>query len=192
MAMMNKIKEVYPHFNIEIQCSDAFVVDYTEQTQSKRGVEVLTEKPVDISSFKISNPNNIAFGTVVFDKYSFVKSGGGSESQCECMGLVLETEANAWLLLIELKYCKYKNARKNFNDGRDQVFATYDLLKQTGVIANTTPCYLCVSLPQQDNTPFDGWVYSPDEKKDLKNQKNIDFAGVNEITILSNTVIRTT
>lgn len=183
--MRNRITSAYPHFSINEYSIDLYIVDYTNQTQNERSVEIHTSKSSDIDSFYIKNTNGINIGTCIFNKDSFVDSLGNSLTQCECMSFALSNaETKPWVLFIELKYCDYKNAKKKISDAKNQVFATMRYLKENGVVKDKQRCYLVVSLPKQNNTPFENWIMTPAEISSLKLNENIIFRGVNELSII--------
>ncbi len=181
--MKTKITAAHPHFVVEEHTSHLFVADYTNQTQSERAVVVTSVEPDDIHSFPIKNPNKIAVGSVIFDKWSFV-SEKGSESQCECMAFAhTETASHPWVLLLELKYCIRKNAKSNIIKAKKQVFRTLKYLTETNVISPKQRCYLVVSLPDPNNSSNDGWCISQEEKTELAKQ-NIFFKASDKIVIV--------
>ena len=63
-------------------CSDCYVVDYTNETNSKRGVEIHTEQPEDIAYFHVKDPKKIEYWGINFEEHPAFFKG---VSQCECM-----------------------------------------------------------------------------------------------------------
>lgn len=182
--MKHKILSVYPHFEVVAYSSDYYVADYTLQTNSIRQVEIHTVKPVDIDSFEIKNARPTEICTVVFDNHSFVDTEDKTLSQCECMNFPnVDATLNPWILFLELKYSERKNAVQNLNKAKSQLFATLHYFKANDLISNEQICYLIVSLPKQNNTPFENFVMTPTEVTRLKRDENIIFRGTNSITI---------
>lgn len=186
--MKTKITAAHPHFVVEEHTSHLFVADYTNQTQSERAVVISSVQPDDIHSFPIKNPNQIPVGTVIFDKWSFV-SDKGSESQCECMAFAhADAAIHPWVLLLELKYCKRKNAKSKIVEGTKQLQNTLVLLKAADIISSKQRCYLIVSLPDPSNKPYDAWGISQEEKTELAKQ-NIYFKASDKIVIASERIL---
>lgn len=186
--MKTKISTVFPHFEIREYTSDLYIADYTQQTQSRRGVVIESTLPNDIYSFPIRNPNSVNICTVIFDGKSFV-DGEDSLSQCECMGFAnAEATNHPWVLLLELKYCTRKNAKSNIIGATKQVFKTLEHLKAANVISGKQRCYLIVSLPNPSNQPYDGWGLTQDEKTELKAQ-NIYFKATEKLVIVNEKMI---
>jgi hypothetical protein len=170
------------------------VVDYTELTKKspvKKEVEIHITQPSDIDSFLIKNPNSIRIGAIKFNKNSFVNETNDSQTQCECVSFSISTlKTKSWILFIELKYCEYKNAIKNLNKAKEQVFATKEYFKSKGIIEHGQLCYLIISLPKQNNTPFEGWIMTDEEAQRLRKEEKVIFKGVNEITIHNETRLK--
>ena len=193
MGMKNKILNNFPHLAISIHSNDLYVVDYTEQTKNlsiKKTVKIQINKPDDIESFLIKNPLPEEIGTIVFDNNSFVDENNLPKTQCECVCFLNKNaESKPWLLFLELKYCLKKNAVKKLNEAKKQVFATMGYFKSKGIIAKKQFCYLIVSLPKQNNSPFENFIMLPAEVARLKKEESIIFRGVNEVTIANDNTI---
>lgn len=184
-----KINAAFPHHNVDLFGQEVFIVDYTEQTKNlpiKKNVEIHLEKPSDIDSFNLKNDSLIQIGTVIFDNCSFVDENGKTQTQCECVAFPNNTESKSWVLFIELKYNEYKNAIKNLNKARTQLFATYSYFKKEEIIGNNQTSYLIVSLPKQNNAPFEAFITTPSDLQKWKREMNIIFKGVNEAAIIDN------
>ena len=134
-----KINAAFPHHNVDLFGQEVFIVDYTDQTKNlpiKKNVEIHLEKPIDIDSFNLKNDSLIQIGTVIFDNCSFVDENGKTQTRCECVAFPNNAESKSWVLFIELKYNEYKNAVKNLNSARTQLFATHSYFKKEESIGN--------------------------------------------------------
>lgn len=176
-----KINEEFPEHEIKEFNQSIYIVDYTHQTKNdpvKRSVEIHVVKPTNIDSFFLLNSCVLHIGAVIYDKHSFVDENGLSQKQCECVAFPGQAEESSWIMFLELKYCAFKNAVKNLNKAKKQVFATYKYYKNKGIIKNSQLAYLLVSLPKQTNTPFESFISTQEELTQWRN-KNIIFRGVN-------------
>lgn len=180
-----KIKEQFPEHKINEFNHSIYIADYTNQTKNdpiKRSVEIHTSQPSDIDFFSLINVPVLDVSTVIYDKYSFVNECGESQTQCECVAFPSQADETSWIMFLELKYCKYQNAIKNLHKAKKQVDETYKYYKSRGIVKDKHLAYLLVSLPKQNNTPFESFITTPAELIELR-RKNIIFKGVNEARI---------
>ena len=106
---MTKIEST---FNDVMVChGDIWIADYTEKTKTfpkeeRKGVTI-QEKPFDdIASFHLQNKEGIDILAVNFERNkSFFPQG---VHDCECMCRPKDV-GKGWLLLCELRYCKFDN-----------------------------------------------------------------------------------
>lgn len=188
----SEIKDKFPNHQINAYERDVYVADYTERTkntETKRSVEVWEECP-DIDCFLLRNEVVLKIGSVIYDNQSFVNENGNTQSQCECVVFPYVATEKAWILFLELKYCSKINARKNMNEAKKQLFATYEYYKKSGIIGDKVIVYLIASLPQQNNIPFENFIAAPDELQRWKREQHIVFRGVNEAAIRDNTKLK--
>lgn len=127
-----------------------YVADYNKQTGSKEGVKLFDCPPPteEIKCFILNNPRGIEITGLPFDKMSFVKPEGGSESQCECVIYPEENDETSWICFIELKYTEHKHF-KRANEARKQLHKTQAYYRSKGIFGEKNTCYLLASLPQQ-------------------------------------------
>lgn len=186
--MKTKINTKYPHHIVEDHYSDIYISDYTEQTKNdpvKKRVEITYIKPVDIKSFLVKNNKSVPFSSIKFDNKSFVdETTGKTLSQCECICFsVAEYNKGAWILLLELKYCRTSSGyqKENMEKAKNQLTDTYNYYKQKGMINHKQQCYLVVSFPLFQ-PPFSNFMNTQSEVREMKLKKVI-FRGVNELKI---------
>ncbi len=168
-----KIKNNYENQYKSIQNfnNDIFVVDYTNQTGSKRNVELFSSNaPNDISYFSIKNSKNLDICGIPFDKCSFVDKNNKSKKQCEAVFFPKNSEKESWILFCELKYnySQEKN-KKRINEACKQLFKTSSYYYKSNIISKNNIKYLIVSLPKQKE-PF--LNFNKDIKRILKLKKN--------------------
>lgn len=182
----SNINKSFPDHKVISHSVDIHIADYTDQTKNtsvKSAVKIMTSAPTDIEYFSLRNPNGLEVGSVIFDSNSFIKNEGGSEPQCECVNFPFESDDKSWIMFLETKYCEFKNATSNVEKAKKQLIATHKYYKDKGIIGDSQISYLIISLPQQDNTPFESFVMKPYQLSDLKRQEKIILRGVNTVEI---------
>ncbi len=163
---------------------NVYISDYTEGdkgTENNRNVVISGEKPEDIDSFCMYNPNKIAIDAIKFECDSFKDADGKCLSQCECIVFADCDDSKEWVSFIEMKYCYPKNKRGNINKASKQLEDTLLLFVRSETIDRTQTKYLFYSLPKV--CPFKH--FSSDRKliNRLKSDYNAILRGVNEVTI---------
>lgn len=176
------------HFsNVDIFNDELFVVDYTEKTKNtkkKRGVEFQQSRPSDIEGLHIINCNGVEFFAVNFEKNVLTDLLGNNITQCECLCAAKKQDARkGWLLFIELKYCLFNNAVSNFNTAYTQIKSTHQYLLDNKKIPSNYRIYYVISLPNQNNTPFENFKFNPTELAEIKRNTGVTIRGTNAITI---------
>ena len=165
-------------------CENVYIADYTEGdkgTEQHRTVLISSEKPKDIDSFCMYNPNRIAIDAVKFEKDSFKDCDGKCLSQCECIIFPVCDDGKEWVSFIEMKYCYPKNKRGNIIKASKQLEKTLLLFVESGILDNTQNKYLFYSLPKV--CPF---IHFADRNRitRLKSQYNAILRGVNDVKIV--------
>lgn len=181
-----KIRERFPHHTIKTYSQNLYIADYSHQTKNtstKKAVIISTDDHSGIDAFTLHNPNAINIGSIIFDKKSFINDGK-SQRQCECIHFPDVSDAKSWLLLLEMKYCNEEHARKNVLEAKQQLFLTHQHYLDSGIICKDNLCYLIVSLPQQNNTPFENFICRPNELQKWRREQRIIFRGVNQAHII--------
>lgn len=116
--MKSKIEAVFESqkfTHISFADKELHIVDYTERTDSVRSVEVHNVKPMDIDSLIIHNPTQIDISTSIFTPHCFIDENGCESKQCECVMSPTNLTENVWVLFVEIKDCKAKNASNYHN-----------------------------------------------------------------------------
>ena len=165
-------------------CENVYIADYTEGdkgTENNRNVVISGEKPEDIDSFCMYNPNRIAIDAIKFECDSFKDTDGKCLSQCECIVLADCNDGKEWVSFIEMKYCYPKNKRGNIIKASKQLEKTLLLFVESGILDNTQNKYLFYSLPTV--SPF---AHFSDRTliTRLKSQYNAILRGVNDVKIV--------
>ena len=165
-------------------CENVYIADYTEGdkgTENNRNVVISGEKPEDIDSFCMYNPNKIAIDAIKFECDSFKDTDGKCLSQCECIVLADCNDGKEWVSFIEMKYCYPKNKRGNIIKASKQLEKKLLLFVESGILDNTQNKYLFYSLPTV--SPF---AHFSDRTliTRLKSQYNAILRGVNDVKIV--------
>ena len=161
-----------------------YIADYTQEdkeTEHHRNVVISAEKPEDIDSFCMYNPNKIEIDAIKFECDSFKDADGKCLSQCECIVLADCNDGKEWVSFIEMKYCYPKNKRGNIIKASKQLEKTLLLFVESGILDNTQNKYLFYSLPTV--SPF---AHFSDRNliTRLKSQYNAILRGVNDVKIV--------
>ncbi len=171
--------------------SDLYIYDYTNSTQSKRGVEASIERPDDIGPFYLRNRNAIKFDFVNFEQNAalFKRNDGTTASQCECMCVAArDKDEKGWLMLLELKYCQEKNISSNVSDALDQLIAARNwfIEKNPPIIEPEHRLYFAISSPGNSLTDvFDAFFPDPDKSLEVKTEYGATILFSNEVEIMT-------
>ena len=184
---MNKVEAVFS--NVQAFASSVYVADYTNQTQSARGVEIQEVPFTDISYFCLHNDVSIPLWAVNFEhNKGFFPAGVGD---CECMFRVKGVE-KGWLLLCELKYCMEKNIASNADEAYGQLKATWQLLVDKKVF-NKRLCksFFNISVPDHsERTPFTSFVTTQNDKIEWLKKNKIHLLGHNDILVINEGILQ--
>lgn len=183
--MNEMINKTFP--NMPIHHSDLYVADYTQQTNSERGVEISEVAFADIESCHFKNPNKIKFASINNEKHRnvFSSDDGKSVTQCDYMAVSLNAKKKGWICLVEFKYCMEKNVVDNAIGAYSQIRKTFDFLVSKSILnLDTHRIYFNVSIPDHSHKePFSSFVFSQDEIIETKRKDKIHLLGYNELTI---------
>lgn len=180
--------------NAEIYSTDAYLMDYSYQTLSRKGVEIHPTKPIDINAMHLSNPSMLKYWAVNFEQHSdfFKRADGLKVSNCEAM-FTAQGFDTPWMLLVELKYGKEKNAKRNTKDAKDQLLDTLDYLIEKNVVTHESHYfYLNSSAPAYDTMePFLNFKQTQTERLEIlrKSGYKVHMLGYNDLLIISDSQI---
>ena len=164
----------------------AFAVDYTNQTGSLRGVEILNTPPTDINYFRLENRGKIEFWGVNFEKCSFLFEK--KEENCECMFVAKQAKNLKMACLIELKYCfdKERNLIANTTKAKSQLTNSLRILLEKGIL-NTRDykIYLNISIPDSEKIPFTNFFMTTPDSTCRAKDEGYTLWGYNKLRILN-------
>lgn len=164
---------------------DGFAADYTNQTNSSRGVELFNARPEDISCFQLVNQAKIDFWGVNFENCQSLFTN--ASENCECMFVAKSAKKLKWACLLELKYCKdeERNKIENTDKAKAQLENTLRILLDKKIL-NTADykIYLNISLPESARVPFTSFLTTPDLVLCAK-KENVVLWGYNKLKIVN-------
>lgn len=163
---------------------DCFVADYTEATDSRKGVEISTSPFTDIPFFhlkKISH-GNILYLAVNFEEYpTFIKG----IRNCECAFSSISDCRRPWLLMLETKYCAPENTENHAFKAYSQMHETLSKLESEKLLnRQERNVYFVYSVPGHDECiPFGAFTISQNDTLKAFEQQNIQLLGYNTMLI---------
>lgn len=162
--------EAFP--NHQAMNGEAYVMDYTEATQSKQKVCITEKPPKDIAYFHLMNPRKIAYWAINFEENPAVLKGF---NQCECMFASSQSTSKGWVCLVELKYCKEKNIERNSESAFKQLCETLNRLVELSILDyQSHRIYLNISIPEHTHKePFTAFQNTQDELLDLLHEYKV-------------------
>ncbi len=169
--------------------TDSFVVDYTQQTSSKRKVEIIHEVPMDIAYFHLQNPRNIYYWAINLEENPSVLKGS---DQCECIFASSRATSKGWVCLVELKYCLEKNIEGNSEHALEQLCETMNKLIELDIIAhNRHRIFLNISVPEHSNRePFTSFQGLQEDRLKLLETHRVKLLGYNQVLVLNEGFIK--
>ena len=191
---MTKIESAFS--GVMVCQGDIWVADYTEQTKGfpkceRKGVTIQEMPFVDIAAFHLQNPSCMEILAVNFEcNKGFFPEG---VQDCECM-FRPKNVGKGWLLLCELKYCKYDNIATNADKAYSQLIDTWKLLDGKGFYDRKhCKVFLNISVPEHeyDLSPFLGFVGNQDEQLTYRKKYKLHLLGVNSVLVVSSGILMT-
>lgn len=168
---------------------DGFAVDYTNQTGSSRGVELMNVAPTDISFFQLRNQATIDFWGVNFEKCQSLFTE--ASENCECMFVAKSAKNLKWACLVELKYCQdnERNIIDNADKAKTQLVNTLSVLLKKKIL-NTEgyKIYLNISIPESAKIPFTNFLTTPDFVLNAKKDR-VSLYGFNKLKIFNSSFL---
>ena len=185
---MTKIESTFR--DVKVCTGDVWVADYTEKTKQfpkgeRKGVVIQEAAFDDIAAFHLQNKSRLEILAVNFERNKGFFPDGVQD--CECM-FRPKNVGKGWLLLCELKYCKYENICANANKAYRQLIDTWSLLDGKGFY-DRKHCriFLNISMPEHDYdlTPFSGFVANQNEQLEYMKKHKLHLLGINSMLVVS-------
>ncbi len=92
-------------------------------------------------------------------------------------------QINSWLLFVEIKDCKPKNAANYHGEAKEKIIANVQLFRDKKIIDKDKIVYAVVSFPRKARTNFHNHLIKASEWKKFRDDYKIMIKGTNEITI---------
>ena len=190
MMMKYRIEHAYPHAMANVcHAGTLYVADFTERTQSVRGVEIHETAPLtpdsakDMDCFVMQNPKGIGIQYNIFDGSQFKDAEGKEVQHCECC-LFPETETDgAWVVFLEIKDCKPKNISEHKDKAKEQIVSSVNWFRNKGVVVSGQNIYGILSFPRKGKLAFNQTIFEDHtEYKRLYKQHKIHFYATNEVS----------
>ena len=191
---MTNIEKLFS--KVQTIAGDIYVADYTESTKSlskeeQKGVVIQDTVFHDISSFHLMNPSNVDLLAVNFESNKKFFPDGVHD--CECMIRPKEV-GKGWLLLCELKYCKYDNICQNADKAYKQLIDTWNLLESKRLYDKKhCKVFLNISFPDHDYSlqpPFMEFIGTQDEQLDYLKKHKLHLWGVNNVLCVNSGILQ--
>ena len=191
---MTKIEKTFS--GVQTIVGDVWVADFTEATKTldaahRKGVVIQDREFNDIASFHLQNPAGIALLAVNFEKNKGFFPQGVKD--CECM-LRPKEVGKGWLLLCELKYCKFENICINANTAYKQLLDTWRLLDGKRLYDRKhCKIFLNISVPEHSYSiapPFMGFMGNQDEQLTFLKKHKLHLWGVNNIVSVNSGILQ--
>jgi len=107
--MKDKIASVFGEDKLEhllgIVYPKIHVIDLTERTKGRKGLEIYAQKPNGIDTLLIENPN-LNITATFFKPQCFLNERGKEPDNCEGVFYLSDSTEKTWVLFIEIKDCK--------------------------------------------------------------------------------------
>lgn len=182
---MNKLKKVFN--KVQEFSSDIYVADYTNQTNSEKGVYIQDAPFADIESFHLHNEHKILLIAVNLEENNSIFSRG--DENCECLIRVKNCN-KGWVLLCELKYCKEKNIVENTDKAYNQLRNTWEVLVNKKIITKKIKSYFNISIPDYSNkAPFTSFSFSQNDKLEWMDDNKIKLLGYNDVLVINEGIL---
>jgi len=187
----SNIAREYPNHIAKYDHSDEslYLADYTDQTNSKRGTEVVKgSPPSDIEYVTFQNDIRLSNGFIIFNNKSFKRGDGTPLPQCELVIFPEKSGNDSWIFFAELKYSvKAENNSNNLYIAAKQLFETRKYYYRKRIFLKTNPCYLLISFPKQ-KLPFANFI-NPEEIAKFKRKYNIVLRIGNNVEVLNDKML---
>ena len=176
--------------------TDVYIADFTEYNNSEHtipapavGVYVDINDNGIIPSFLLTDKNHHLFIAINMEenKSLLKREDGTLVSQCECILHAIREDSPAWMIFLELKYCKAQNRYSETLEALGQLKRTcnYVIEKSFFEMAHFKR-YFVVSTPGVEPLdPFDATYFNQDEMLTLKEEYKAQLFLANQVDILT-------
>ena len=188
--MKNKIIAAFDNDKLEhkdnITYHEIYVMDLTQRTKNAQSIEIYQEKPPDIDTLLIENPN-LNISATFFKPQCFEYKQGYESVNCEGVFYLTYSTNETWVLFIEIKDCKVKNMTNYFEDAKNQVINVVKIFRDKNIIAQDKKVYANISFPRRNKTDFYNQLIK--NPKEFRDKHKIIIRGTNYLRIKNSTTI---
>lgn len=176
----------------EIFTGDCYVADYTDQTDSKRGVEFSTSpfRKIDYFHLQKHSGHSIRYQAINIENYDKFFS---DSDNCECVFNSMSDWDKPWLLFLETKYCHKPENIDNYTfKAYTQMYNTMTRIKDlTGMNPKERKVYFVYSVPTcSEYEPFGEFTLNQNDTLRGYDEEGIIMMGYNKVLIMSPTRLR--
>lgn len=195
--MKNRIIDAYPQAIIgESDVTTLYVADFTERTNSVRGIEIQEIMPSAPNSdkkmdcFVIRNPQGVNIMYNIFDDHQFKTVDGMDVQHCECCLFPNTDFGEHWVTFLEIKDCKRSNIARYKDKAKKQIISSVNIFRNKGIVASEHKIFGVVSFPRKGKLTFNQTIFEDySEYKRLYKKHKIHFYATNEVTVEKGNVI---
>ena len=194
--MRNRILAAYPDSEFGTTNSkQIFVADFTERTNSVRGVEIHevqpknpTDETIDMDCCVIVNETDLQTDYNIFRDNQFKNEEDKDIKHGECCLFPNNNDEKSWVLFIEIKDCKGSRIYKYKQDVKDKLILNVEEFRRKRILLNNR-VYGVASFPRK-KTAFNEMIVSdPSEYKTFYKEHGIHFVPTNELTVKSDSIL---
>lgn len=189
--MRSKISRSFNEVNLEhkiITSSQIHIIDLTERTKSKKGLECFDTKPDEIDTLLIENPG-LDITSTFFKSQCFLDERGKEPDNCEGVLYLSNSTERNWILFIEIKDCKSKNISKYFPKAKEQLISVVQIFRDKSIINHNKKVYANISFPRRNKKDFFSQLIQGGEKKEFIDRYKIFIRGTNHLKIKNDITI---
>ncbi|MDR0798853.1 MAG: hypothetical protein LBN18_03730 [Dysgonamonadaceae bacterium] len=190
--MKNEIVQVFGDDKLEHEIGLDFpnihLVDLTERTKGVQNIQIYTEKPDNIDTLVIENPN-LNISATFFKPQCFINERRKEPDNCEGVFYVTNYTEKNWVLFIEIKDCKSKNISKYFDKAKEQIISAVKIFREKSIISPNKKVYANISFPRRNKKDFYSQLIQGGEKKGFLDKHKIFIRATNQLKIKNETTI---
>lgn len=189
--MKDKILEKFPKTRIDAQnCTCIYIADFTERTESKRGVEVLSNMPKcpknpinDMDVMKIHNSLGLDVIFATFDDNSFKNAEGNDEAHSEG-AFFIDGEEKSFFALYEIKDCKPTKISTYKQEIKNKIKCSSSIMRSNGIVSEKKIILGLVTFPRKSKGSFNDYFNNdPLEMKRILKENRVNFFCSNNFDI---------
>jgi len=192
IKMKNKIITAFGDDKLEhrenITYPKIYVMDLTNRTDNKQGMEIYDTPPEGIRTLLIENPN-LDITATFFKPQCFKDEAESETDNCDGVFYLSDSTDDTWVLFLEIKDCKATNISKYFAKAKKQVITTVQTFRDKKIIASNKYVYANISFPRRDKTSFYNQFIKQPEIKEFLFKHKIFILGTNNLKIKNKTTI---